>query len=280
MLESAPRQDALGLLALVASQDVEPGDKQGHWRIAPKDRVISTVDPEARHGYKSVSVRKDGYKAHLCLAPETSLVTAATLTPANHPDGPSGIEMMGTEPEGLEVLGNSAYGPAATRLELKTRRHRLVIKQVPSPPVVPGGFVRDDFTVDHAAQVVTCPAGHVTGLSPGGVAKFDPHCQACPLRLRCTKAKARSFTVGVNDATLVTARAEWGDPERTAAYRQHRPMAERSIAWLVAKNNRRLRYRGIEPNDAWLKLCVATLNLRRLLALGLVLDGSWRISTS
>ena len=84
----------------------------------------------------------------------------------------------------------------------------------------------------------------------------------------------------MNDATLVAARAEWREPELTAAYRQHRPMAERSIAWLVAKNNRRLRYRGIERNDAWLKLRVATLNLRRLLALGLVLDGSWRISTS
>jgi len=280
---NATQQDALGLLALVASQDVEPGDKEGHWRIArkvAKDRVISTVDPQARHGHKSVSVRKDGYKAHLCLEPETGLVTAATLTPANHPDGPSGIEMMGTEPEGLEVLGDSAYGSATTRLELKTRRHRLVIKPVPSTPAVPGGFVRDDFTVDHAARVVACPAGHVAGLSPGGVAKFAPHCQACPLRLGCTKAKARSFTVGVNDATLVAARAEWRDPELTATYRQHRPMAERSIAWLVAKNNRRLRYRGIERNDAWLKLRVATLNLRRLLALGLVLDGGWRISTS
>ena len=125
-------------------------------------------------------------KAHLCLEPETGLVTAATLTSANHPDGPSGIEMMGTEPEGLEVLGDSAYGSAATRLELKTRRHRLVIKPVPFTPAVPGGFVRDEFTVDHAARVVTCPAGHVAGLSPGGVAKFAPHCQACPLQLRCT----------------------------------------------------------------------------------------------
>jgi hypothetical protein len=48
--------DALGLLALVAGQDVEPaGDSDGtdgRWRIARKvapDRVISTVDRQARH---------------------------------------------------------------------------------------------------------------------------------------------------------------------------------------------------------------------------------------
>src|SRR5437867_3038949 len=46
------QRDAVGLLALVAGQDVEPGDDPGTWRIAQKvapDRVISTVDPEARH---------------------------------------------------------------------------------------------------------------------------------------------------------------------------------------------------------------------------------------
>ena len=59
--------DAVGLLALVAGQDVEPGAGEGSWRIArgvAKDRVISTVDPQARHGHKSVAVRKDGFCDH------------------------------------------------------------------------------------------------------------------------------------------------------------------------------------------------------------------------
>ena len=52
----AAAADALGLLALVAGQDVEPAEgsdgTDGRWRIARKvapDRVISTVDREARH---------------------------------------------------------------------------------------------------------------------------------------------------------------------------------------------------------------------------------------
>jgi hypothetical protein len=76
------QEDAIGMLALVAAQDVEPGETPGTWRIArrvAKDRVISTVDPEARHGHKSVAVRKDGFKAHLALEPDTGIVTGAMI---------------------------------------------------------------------------------------------------------------------------------------------------------------------------------------------------------
>ena len=44
----AEQAEAVALLALVAGQDVEPGEGPGSWRIARKvahDRVISTVDP-------------------------------------------------------------------------------------------------------------------------------------------------------------------------------------------------------------------------------------------
>ena len=59
-------------------------------------------------------------------------------------------------------------------------------------------------------------------------------------------------------------------------YRQHRPMVERSISWLVAGGNRRLRFRGTARNNQWLHHRVAGLNLRRLLALGLTrTDSGW-----
>jgi hypothetical protein len=57
-------------------------------------------------------------------------------------------------------------------------------------------------------------------------------------------------------------------------------MVERSIAWLVAGGNRKVRYRGITKNHAWLQTRTAALNLRRLLNLGLTRhDGSWAIAT-
>jgi hypothetical protein len=48
----AEQAEAVALLALVAGQDVDPGQRPGSWRIARRvanDRVISTVDPQARH---------------------------------------------------------------------------------------------------------------------------------------------------------------------------------------------------------------------------------------
>jgi hypothetical protein len=61
----ATQAEAVGLLGLVAGQDVEPGEPEGSFRIARKvaaDRVISVVDPDARHMHKSRSSYRDGYK--------------------------------------------------------------------------------------------------------------------------------------------------------------------------------------------------------------------------
>ena len=110
--------DAVGLLALVAGQDVEPGDTEGTWRIAQRvapDRVISTVDPEARHMHKSVSEYRDGYKAHIAIEPETGLITAAAITPANAGDGPAGVALLADEDPGLQVLADAAYAGGETR---------------------------------------------------------------------------------------------------------------------------------------------------------------------
>ncbi len=76
-----------------------------------------------------------------------------------------------------------------------------------------------------------------------------------------------------------THRARAQEPAFQAVYRAHRPMVERSIAWLVAGDNRRLRFRGTAKNDLWLHHRVAGLNLRRLLHLGLTrTTGTWAIA--
>jgi hypothetical protein len=72
--------EAVALLALVAGQDVEPAEDSdgtdGRWRIARRtvpDRVISTVDPDARHAHKTQQRRQDGFKAHIVVEPDTGL---------------------------------------------------------------------------------------------------------------------------------------------------------------------------------------------------------------
>ena len=55
-------------------------------RGVARDRVISTVDPQARHGRKSVHGNFDGFKAHLAVEPTTELITEVAVTPANVAD--------------------------------------------------------------------------------------------------------------------------------------------------------------------------------------------------
>jgi IS5 family transposase len=276
--------DAVGLLALVAGQDVEPGDGEGTWRIARRvapDRVISTVDPDSRHMHKSVSTYRDGYKAHVAVEPETGLITACVLTPANAGDGPTGVELLDGETPGLQILADSAYGSGEVRVAIRRARHRAAIKAIPLRRAIPGGFDRDDFIIDHHARTATCPGGHTIPIAPKGGATFGPRCTGCAVRARCTTAKdGRTLHIGEHDAELVAARQAWRDGDFAADYRRWRPMVERSIAWLVAHGHRRVRYRGLTRNRTGLATRVAALNLRRLVKLGLDHhDGHWILAT-
>jgi IS5 family transposase len=273
---SADQVDAVGLLALVAGQDVEPGDGEGTWRIAQRvasDRVISTVDPESRHMHKSRSVYRDGYKAHVAVEPETGIITATALTPANAGDGPTGIELLAGEEPGLQVLADSAYGSGEVRTALAQAGHDAAIKAIPlrnNPKLGADQFNRDDFVIDHQARTASCPGGHTVPVSPTGSATFGVRCRGCPLRSRCTSATdGRSLNIGAHDAELVAARQAWANRDFADDYRHWRPMVERSIAWLVAKGHRRVRYRGLDRNQHGLEIRVAALNLRRLVNLGL-----------
>ena len=276
--KEAEATSALGLLALVAGQDVEQQD-DGTWQIARKvapDRVISVVDPEARHMHKSRSEYRDGFKAHIAIEPETGLVTACALTPANTADGSTGVVLLAEEQPGLQVLGDGAYGSGETLSALGKAKHQRDIKPWPSQPAVPGGFEREDFIVDEEAGTVTCPAGHTVLITQRRAAVFGVRCHRCPLRDRCTRSKrGRTLRLHPHDKELVESRRAWKEGDFAEDYRRWRPMVERSIAWLVADNHRRVRFRGVERNQLGLSLRIAAINLRRLVNLGLDHNGEW-----
>jgi hypothetical protein len=284
--------EAVGLLALVAGQDVEPAEgsdgTDGRWRIARKvapERVISTVDPEARHAHKTRARHQDGYKAQVKVEPDTGLITGCALTPAAgpaHSDAAVGIELLADEPDPLEVLGDAAYGTGELLDTLQQAGHTALIKPWPLRPAVDGGFTIDDFTVDEAAATVSCPNRVTRPITATRAVIFGARCRGCPLRARCTtSAKGRTLRLHPHDALQRAHRARATDPQFQAVYRQHRPMVERSISWLVAGGNRRLRFLGTQRNDLWLHHRVAALNLRRLLALGLLRSGgSWTVAPS
>ncbi len=273
-VELGPAQrEAVGLLGLVAGQDVEPGDEEGTWRIArgtAPGRIVSVVDPDARHVHKTVHSYRDGYKAHFAVEPDTGLITACSLTPGDAPDGPAGVELLADEGPGLEILADSAYGSGEVRQALEDAGHRQTIKPIPLRAAVPGGFTRDDFDVDLDRGTVTCPAGHTAAITSKRNAVFGARCSPCPLRSRCTTAK-RGVTVKLHahERQLQRARRRAREPDYVATYRAKRPMVERTIAWFTARGHRKVRYRGTERNQFWVHTRSAAINLRRLVALGL-----------
>jgi Transposase DDE domain/Transposase domain (DUF772) len=281
--------EAVALLALIAGQDVEPAEgsdgTDGHWRIAQRvapDRVISTVDPDARHVHKTVHRRQDGFKAHVAVEPDTGIITDCALTKANGTDNHEavvGLALLDGEDSPVTVLADSAYGSGELRAGLTERGHTDRVKSAPTRSAVNGGFSVDDFTVDHAAGTATCPAGLTRTISRTGWATFGAACIGCPLRARCTRSRrGKTLKVGPHDARQRNARRNARNPEWQNEYRRYRPMVERAIAWL-ARGNRKVRYLGVTKNDHWLHHRAAALNLRRLIALGLTHNGTaWALA--
>jgi hypothetical protein len=286
--------EAVALLALVAGQDVEPAEDSdgtdGRWRIARRtapDRVISTVDPDARHAHKTRQRRQDGFKAHIVVEPDTGLTTMCSLTKPNGPtnsDAAVGAALVTADPtigvgEPVEVLGDSAYASGDMLHTLAGKQWLPLVKPWPLRPAVEGGFTLDDFTFDAVAGTLTCPAKFTRGLSAKGNATFGAACRGCPLRQRCTTSTAgRKVVLGEHHLLQRQHRQRAGDEDFQTVYRQHRPMVERSIAWLT-RGARRVPYRGVEKNNNWLHHRVAALNLRRLLAMGLTSqNGTWALA--
>jgi IS5 family transposase len=306
--EGGKPAEAVALLALVAGQDVEPADgsdgTDGRWRIARKvaeDRVISTVDPESRHTRKSRENRQEGFKAHLVVEPDTGLATAAELTKTNgvdNSDATIGGRLLDADPtitpvaeaagadgvtgeavERTEVLGDAAYGTGELLATINQNGWLATIKPHPLPAAVKGGFTLDDFVYDEQAGTLTCPNQVTRRLSRNRTATFGKACAGCPLRERCTTAaKGRTVHLTEHEQIRRDHRQRARDPEFQHTYRAKRPLVERSIAWLT-RGNRRLRYRGVVKNNAWLHHRLAAVNLRRLLNLGLTWnDGTWTVA--
>jgi hypothetical protein len=291
----SPAADAAGLLALVAGQDVEPAEgsdgTDGRWRIARRtapDRMVSVTDPDARHIHKNRARHQDGFKAHVSFEPEAGLFTAVELaggSGAGSHEAAVAVRLLAGE-EAVTVLGDTAYGTGELRRYLHDAGHAAVIKPPPVQPAVPGGFTSGDFTIDEQAGAVTCPAGHTVTLGRPHAdgtrqAQFKARCASCPLRQRCTTSRTgRVLSIHPQHALLAAARRDAADPAWKQEYRRWRPPVERAIAWLAARGCRRVPYRGITKNNAWLANRAAALNLRRLINLGLTrtTDGTWALA--
>ncbi len=287
----APLAEAAVLLATVLGQDLEPGP-DGRVRIARRvapDRVISTVDPDTRHGHKTQARGFDGYKGHVAIDPDHELVTATAVTPGNAGDASIALALLADDLADAApatppvVYGDAAYGTGPLLAALG--QHGAVSRlKVQSPAGIGGHFTKDDFTIDLAAGTITCPAGRTAPLirhAPGFEARFRSACATCPLVSRCTtSARGRSIAVGPHEALLTAGRADTRDPAWLADYRATRPKVERKLAHLVRRRHggRRARVRGRLKVGADFALLAAAVNLARLAVLRVTgSGGTWAV---
>jgi len=280
--------EAAVLLATVLGQDLEQTE-DGVFRIArrvAKDRVISTVDPQARHGHKTQARGFDGYKGHVATDPDSEIITDTTVSAGNVGDAAMAADLIDDlldrdpgQADGQaaadaqdepDVYGDAAYGSGEFQDTLAKANIRSHCKT--QPPNAPAGrFAKDQFDIDLERDTVTCPNGQRTTIRRGqdgdGIASFGPACTDCPLRAQCTTSRAgRTIAVGRYEQRLADARQQQKDPAWVADYRATRPKVERKLGHLMRRKHggRRARMRGTNKIDADFNLLAVAHNLARL----------------
>ena len=273
-----PVSRAARLLATVVGQDLEI-DADGRFVIArkvAKDRVISTVDPDARHGHKTSARGFDGYKGHIAEDPDSEIITNTTVTAGNVADGAVAEELLadilptttnnnnpdtdtgdagdaGTDTGGDDddddddggvpvVYGDCAYGTGELQQVLEDAGVESKCR-TQKPVGRKNRFSKAKFKIDLDADTVRCPNKVTVTIRRSkdgttGTAAFGENCAECPLRKACTESvSGRTISVGPHEAILAKARERQNDPGWQDDYRSTRPKVERKLAHLLRRQH-------------------------------------------
>jgi hypothetical protein len=138
-------------------------------RRVARDRVISTVDPDTRHGHKTAACGFDGYKGHAAIDPDSEIITATTVTPGNAGDASAAEDLI------FDLLEDSAgqaqpeaTDPPAGEPEQATE------------PVGPGPVAPDAYGCEGTAERAT-----VYGDNAYGTGEFHDRLRQAGIADRC-----------------------------------------------------------------------------------------------
>ena len=313
-----PLAEAAELLALVAGQDVEPGE-DGVFRIARKvarDRLISTVDVEARHGHKSRARTFDGYKTHLGVDPDDELITNVAVTAANTADREVIDELLdepatGAPPPTPNPLPASlpetpATTAVATRRVTRSRKtlRCTVIRPTPTGPpwmsrrrgattcapkcprcATPTAIPKTSSALtwppapSPARPITPWPSATAAATAqPASVRSVGPARYGRPARQPVGDGSSASTPMKPPCSTPRPARQ---DPAWQQDYRANRPVVERKISHFTRRpwGARKARCRGHARILTDILTRASAINLARLATLGLHHGpGGWAIA--
>lgn len=276
-------REAQGLLRDLLAQDIDENPVDGGGptiqRGTARDRIVSTTDPEMRHGHKSHSKKFDGYKGAVVVDTESGVILATDVRPGNVHDRKGAADLVSKAAQRAEqalgeVLGDTAYGDLETRAEIEALGAELVAK---APPGTRKGlFDRTDFRIDGKRGVAWCPAGkrslrrnRVQAEEAGFQYIWSPKaCGPCPLRSQCTTSRLGVRTLRVSPKTeeLWRLRRHQKTKKFRRRYRK-RVVAEHRLARLIQLGIRQARSFGSEKVTFQVALAATVANLSLVAAL-------------
>ena len=177
--------DAAALVATVVGQDLDKSE-DGIFRIArrvAKDRVISTVDPEARHGHKTAARGFDGYKGHAATDPDSEIITNTKVTPGNAGDASVAEDLI----EDLLAEATETTAPADNETEPATAEATETDSEGPQLEVT--AELHDDLSADaalgDAAEDAAASQPTVYGDAAYGTGVFQSRLESAGIASGC-----------------------------------------------------------------------------------------------
>jgi IS5 family transposase len=215
-----------------------------------KDKLVSLVDEDARHGAKSDSKPFTGYKGNITKS-DDGFVTNIIGTAGNTYDGevllPLVDEKIENRSKPSKMRGDTHYGSAENRFQMLGRGITVVapIQKGFNPT---GLLSQEIFVVDKTG--VTCPARNRTMISnyneKEGTTTFyfkKEICSLCSLKDQCTKQEGRTITIGKHHDLMMEAK----EYNKTQDFKDD--MKER--AHIEPKNAEMKRFHGMGRARYW-----------------------------
>jgi hypothetical protein len=258
-VKEPPLKDHLATVHQLVAQDLEPDPNGGgdalriREGVAP-DRRVSVEDPDMRHGRKSKTKRFNGYKRHLALDLDTSLVLACAMAAANRPEEEAAHDLEND----LEYLRRPIVGLYIDRAYINAPIVDKVAANdngeiVCRPWSSRNGqhFPKSLFQINIRNRTITCPDGNTEPFEFGSTVEFDPeHCDRCTRRSQCTDSSlghGRTVSIAENEARQKRLQKLVRSPGGRQKLRE-RVAVEHALSHAGRRQGRRARYRGVRSN--------------------------------
>ncbi len=248
------------------------------------DRLRSAVDADARRGKHGAYY--DGYACDISLDPDSEILTAVNILPANGDEAADARILIEAEHQAhgnqVEALSIDSVGfqgavlrdlsdPADLNLTVYVPPHSQGIQERPY-------FTPDDFSLSADGTRLRCPNGedtarrHRNQKDTAWVFQFTRHqCATCPLLERCMEKLPAKHgrAVSKNDyhAEYEAAR-QLAQTDVFAQVRHQHPKVERKLAEIVRYHGgRRARYWGRSRVKIQYLLTGIAVNIKRIVRL-------------